>query len=185
MIDIPKEIIPYEVGLKIINEALKPLGDEYLLRMNNGFRSRWVDGVYVSSGIGGIYTLANECKKGMERGFDKISPFFIPMSITNLTAANIAIRLGAKGSCQCNVTACAGATNSIGEAYRAIKHGYEDMILAGGAESSITALGVGGFTSMKALSVERNPKRAFIPFDKERSGFVMGEGASLDRKSVV
>ena len=136
-------------------------------------------GVYVSSGIGGIYTLANECKKGMERGFDKISPFFIPMSITNLTAANIAIRLGAKGSCQCNVTACAGATNSIGEAYRAIKHGYEDMILAGGAESSITALGVGGFTSMKALSVERDPKRASIPFDKERSGFVMGEGAGI------
>lgn len=136
-------------------------------------------GVYVSSGIGGIETIEREHSRGLERGFDKISPYFIPMAITNLTPALIAMELGLHGACQCPVTACAGSTNAIGEAFRAIKFGYEDVILAGGSEASISHLGMGGFTSMKALTTCPDPNRATIPFDKERSGFVMGEGAAV------
>lgn len=136
-------------------------------------------GVYVSSGIGGIETIEREHSRGLERGFDKISPYFIPMAITNLTPALIAMELGLHGACQCPVTACAGSTNAIGEAFRAIKHGYEDVVLAGGSEASISHLGMGGFTSMKALTTSADPNRATIPFDKERSGFVMGEGAAI------
>lgn len=135
--------------------------------------------VYVSSGIGGIETLEREHSRGLERGFDKISPYFIPMAISNLTAALIAIELGCHGACQCPVTACAGGTNAVGEAYRAIRHGYEDIVFAGGSEASISDLGMGGFTSMKALSVSTDKSRASIPFDAERSGFVMGEGAAI------
>lgn len=135
--------------------------------------------VYVSSGIGGIETIEREYARGVERGFDKISPYFIPMAISNLTAALVAIELDLHGSCQCPVTACAGGTNAIGEAFRAIKHGYEDIAFAGGSEASITDLGIGGFTSMKALTTTGDKKRASIPFDKERSGFVMGEGAAI------
>lgn len=136
-------------------------------------------GVYVSSGIGGLGTIEREHSKGLERSFDKISPFFIPMSITNLTASHIAIEFGLHGDCNCPVTACAGGTTSIGEAYRNIKHGYLDMVLAGGSEASITELGIGGFTSMHALCESTDKNRASIPFDKERSGFVMGEGAGV------
>lgn len=136
-------------------------------------------GVYVSSGIGGIETIEREHSRGLERGFDKISPYFIPMAITNLTPALIAMELGLHGACLCPVTACAGSTNAIGEAFRAIKHGYEDVVLAGGSEASISHLGMGGFTSMKALTTCPDPARATIPFDKERSGFVMGEGAAI------
>lgn len=135
--------------------------------------------VYVSSGIGGIETIEREYARGTERGFDKISPYFIPMAISNLTAALIAIELNLHGSCQCPVTACAGGTNAIGEAFRAIKHGYEEIAFAGGSEAAITDLGIGGFTSMKALSTATDKDRASIPFDKERSGFVMGEGAAV------
>ncbi|MDO4754084.1 MAG: beta-ketoacyl-ACP synthase II [Bacillota bacterium] len=135
--------------------------------------------VYVSSGIGGIETIEREYERGQERGFDKISPYFIPMAISNLTAALISIELDLHGACQCPVTACAGGTNAIGEAFRAIKHGYEDIAFAGGSEASITDLGIGGFTSMKALTTTKDKHRASIPFDKERSGFVMGEGAAV------
>lgn len=136
-------------------------------------------GTYVSSGIGGLESLAREHSRGLERGFDKISPYFIPMVISNLTAALIAMELNLHGACQCPVTACAGGTNAIGEAFRAIRHGYEDVVFAGGSEASITELGIGGFTSMKALSTAKDPKRASIPFDAERSGFVMGEGSAV------
>lgn len=136
-------------------------------------------GVYVSSGIGGLGSIESEHERGMKRGFDKVSPYFIPMAISNLTAANIAIDLHAHGSCQCPVTACAGATNAIGEAFRSIKHGYEDIIFAGGSEASITELGIGGFTSMKALSTSNDKDRASIPFDSDRTGFVMGEGSAI------
>ncbi len=136
-------------------------------------------GIYVSSGIGGLTTIQKEAKRGEEKGYDKLSPYFIPMAISNLTAANISMDLGVHGFCNCPVTACAGATNAIGEAYRAIKHGYSDIIFAGGSESSITELGIGGFTSMKALSFSQDKNRASIPFDKERTGFVMGEGSAL------
>ena len=136
-------------------------------------------GVFVSSGIGGISTIESEHAKGMSRGFDKVSPYYIPMAIINLTAGNIAIDLNAHGSCQAMVTACSSATNAIGEAYRHIKHGYADIMFAGGSEAPITELSVGGFTSMKALSLSQNPNRASIPFDKKRDGFVMGEGATV------
>ncbi len=136
-------------------------------------------GVNVSSGIGGLPTIESEHYKGIKMGFDKVSPLFVPMSIVNMASGLIAIEQGFKGSCTCIVTACASGTNAIGEAYRQIKDGYADVFLTGGAESCISEFGIGGFTSMKALSTSENPERASIPFDKERSGFVMGEGAGV------
>ena len=127
----------------------------------------------------GINTIETEMRRGLEKGFDRVSPFFVPMNITNLAAGNVAIELGAKGMCSCVVTACAGGTNAIGDAFRQIRDGYLDVIAAGGTESSITPLGVGGFTSMKALCTKEDPARGSIPFDAERSGFVMGEGAGV------
>ena len=136
-------------------------------------------GVAVSSGIGGIGTIEKDHSKALQKGYDRVSPFFVPMAITNLAAGNIAIDLGAKGMCTCPVTACAGGTNAIGDAFRNIRDGYQDIMVAGGAEASITPLGVGGFTSMKALCDNNDPARASIPFDADRSGFVMGEGAGI------
>ena len=136
-------------------------------------------GVLVSSGIGGLTTIQNECLKGNEKGWDRVSPYFIPMSIANMSAGHIAIQLGFQGMCSCSVTACASGTNAIGDAMRYIRHGYADVMLCGGTEASITPLGMGGFTSLKALCVNPDPARASIPFDKERSGFVMGEGAGM------
>ena len=136
-------------------------------------------GVIVSSGIGGLGTIEKENKHFIEKGPDRVSPMYIPMSICNMAAGNVAIELGAKGESVSMVTACAGGTHSIGEAYRMIKHGYEDVIFAGGTEASITPTGIAGFTNIKALSQETNPNRASIPFDKERNGFVMGEGAGV------
>ena len=133
--------------------------------------------VNISSGIGGLPTIEEEHSKGMKRGFDRVSPLFVPMAISNMAAGMAAIEHGFQGSCQCIVTACASATNAIGEAFRQIRDGYADVYLSGGSESSISELGIGGFTSMKALSESEDPKRASIPFDKERNGFVMGEGA--------
>ncbi|MGN1314722.1 MAG: beta-ketoacyl-ACP synthase II [Lachnospiraceae bacterium] len=136
-------------------------------------------GVIVSSGIGGISTIEAEDGRGREKGYDRVSPYFIPMAITNMAAGNIAIALGFQGICSCVVTACAGGTNAIGDAFYRIRHGIEDVILCGGSEAAITPLGIGGFTSMKALHMGTDPNRASIPFDKERSGFVMGEGAAM------
>lgn len=136
-------------------------------------------GVNISSGIGGLPTIEEEHSKGMKRGFDKVSPLFVPMAITNMAAGMAAIEFGFEGSCQCIVTACASATNAIGEAFRQIRDGYQDIMMTGGSESCISELGIGGFTSMKALCETNIPDRASIPFDKERSGFVMGEGAGV------
>lgn len=136
-------------------------------------------GVIVSSGIGGLGTIEKDHTKGLEKGYDRVSPFFVPMAITNLAAGNIAIELGAKGLCTCPVTACAGGTNAIGDAFRNIRDGYLDIVAAGGTEASITPLGIGGFGSMKALCESTDPKRASMPFDASRSGFVMGEGAGI------
>ncbi|MEY8369665.1 beta-ketoacyl-ACP synthase II [Anaerovoracaceae bacterium 42-11] len=136
-------------------------------------------GVNISSGIGGLPTIEEEHYKGMKRGFDKVSPLFVPMAITNMAAGMTAIEFGFQGSCTCVVTACASATNAIGEAFRQIRDGYADVFLTGGSESCVSELGIGGFTSMKALSESEDPKRASIPFDKERNGFVMGEGAGV------
>ncbi|NLJ78029.1 MAG: beta-ketoacyl-ACP synthase II [Tissierellia bacterium] len=136
-------------------------------------------GVYISSGIGGLQTIEEQKMRGMKSGYERVSPFFIPMSIVNMIAYHVASHFGFHGSCICPVTACAGSNSAIGEGYRSIKDGYSDMVLAGGAEASITPLGTGGFSSMKALSRADDRERASIPFDKERSGFVMGEGAGV------
>ena len=136
-------------------------------------------GVSVSSGIGGIATIQSSCEAGNVRGFDKVSPFFIPMSITNLAAGHVAIRLGLHGMCICPVAACAGGSNAVGDAFRHIRDGYAEVMLSGGAEASITPLAMGGFTSMSALTTACDPNRASVPFDAERSGFVMGEGAAI------
>ena len=136
-------------------------------------------GVFVSSGIGGLTTIQNQCTIIFEKGNSRVSPMFIPMSIVNMPAGNITIDLGLKGESIAHVSACASSTHSIGEAYRTIKAGYEDAILAGGCEASICEAGVSGFENMKALSNSIDKNRASIPFDKERNGFVMGEGAGV------
>ncbi|MBH1940069.1 beta-ketoacyl-ACP synthase II [Mobilitalea sibirica] len=136
-------------------------------------------GVIVGSGIGGIENIEKEAKTLFEKGPRRVNPLFIPMIITNMAAGNIAIKYGAKGICTNIVTACATGSHSIGEAFRTIKHGYADVILAGGTEGSVTPLAVAGFSSLTALSTSTDPKRASIPFDKERDGFVMGEGAGI------
>ncbi len=136
-------------------------------------------GVILSSGIGGLPVIEAEHARGSEKGFDKVSPFFVPMSIVNMAAAQVAIRHGMQGMCNCPVTACAGGTNAIGDAFHRIRDGYETVMLAGGTESCISPLGIGGFTSMHALSQASDVTRASIPFDAERSGFVMGEGCGV------
>ena len=136
-------------------------------------------GVILSSGIGGLSTIQSETVKGNERGYDKVSPYFIPQIISNMAAGQVAIKYGLNGMCSCVVTACAGGTNAVGDAFHRIRDGYEDVMLTGGAEACITELGIGGFTSMRALHTGDDPLRASIPFDKERSGFVMGEGAAI------
>lgn len=140
-------------------------------------RSRF--GTIISSGIGGLPTIEEEHTKGEQKGFDRVSPYFVPMSIGNMAAGQVAIRFGLKGMCSCPTTACAGGTNAIGDAFHRVRDGYEDLMLCGGTESCISPLGVGGFTSMKALSTATDPARASIPFDAERGGFVMGEGCGV------
>ena len=136
-------------------------------------------GVYVGSGIGGFSTQVREMEKMMTDGPKWISPLFIPTMIANIAAGNIAIRHNACGPCVPVVTACATSTNAIGEAYRAIKHGYADAIIAGGAEAATIPLGIAGFASAKALSRAEDPKYASLPFNKNRGGFVMAEGAAI------
>ena len=136
-------------------------------------------GVYVGSGIGGMQTFIKECTKLNEEGANRISPLFIPMMISNIAAGNVAIAHHAEGPCLPVVTACATSTHAIGEAYRAIKYGYADAIIAGGAEAAINALAVGGFTNCKALTKATDTKAASLPFDARRAGFVIGEGAGI------
>ena len=136
-------------------------------------------GVIVSSGIGGIGLTEREHDKGKEKGWDRVSPFYIPMGICNIAAGQIAISSGFQGMCSCPVTACAGGTYAVGDAFHYIRDGYADAMLCGGTEASVTPLAIGGFTSMKALTQAEDPARASIPFDAERSGFVLGEGAGM------
>ncbi|MDO6354032.1 beta-ketoacyl-ACP synthase II [Caloramator sp. CAR-1] len=136
-------------------------------------------GVVIGSGIGGLLTIEKEHKNLLEKGPNKVGPLFIPMAIVNLAAGNVAIKFGAKGICSSVVTACASGTNAIGEAFRYIQMGYLDVAIAGGAEAPITPLALAGFTNLTALTNSNDPKRASIPFDLERSGFVMGEGAGI------
>ena len=134
-------------------------------------------GVYFGSGIGGMVTFSQEQQKLLEGGPRKVSPFFIPMMIANLAAGSIAIKFNAKSSCLPVVTACSTGTNAIGEAFRAIGHGYSDAIIAGGSEAAITPMGIAGFTNMTAMSLSEDPDAALLPFDKRRNGFIMGDGA--------
>ena len=136
-------------------------------------------GTMISSGIGGLDLIARMEDRGKARGFDRVSPQFIPATITNSAAGSVAIQEGFKGECSCAVTACASSANAIGDAYRAIRYGYEDVMIAGGAESCVTPLSVGGFTSMKALSTVEDPEEACRPFDLDRSGFIIAEGAGI------
>ena len=136
-------------------------------------------GVSIGSGIGGMKDMEEEEKRLLEKGPDRVKPLLVPMMITNMAAGNVAIAFGAKGKCINVVTACATGTHSIGEAYRSIQCGEADVMIAGGTESSITPLGVAGFTSLTALTKSTDRTRASIPFDKDRSGFVMGEGAGI------
>jgi 3-oxoacyl-[acyl-carrier-protein] synthase II len=136
-------------------------------------------GVYVGSGIGGINTMLTEHSKLLEQGPRRVSPFLVPMMIGNIAAGSIAIKFGAKGVSLPVVTACSTSTNAIGEAYRAIKHGYADAIICGGSEGAINKLSVAGFTSCMALSQNEDPKTACRPFDKDRDGFIIGEGAGI------
>ncbi len=135
-------------------------------------------GVYFGSGIGGASAFLQGAKTLLERGSSRVSPYFIPMVISNMAAGAIAIRTGAKGPCLPVVTACATSSHAIGEAFRAIGHGYADAILAGGAEAGIDPLIMAGFTNCGALSLQSDPNRACLPFDRRRDGFVMGEGAA-------
>ncbi|WP_159722701.1 beta-ketoacyl-ACP synthase II [Enterococcus sp. CSURQ0835] len=136
-------------------------------------------GVMIGSGVGGLGTIQDQVLKMNDKGPKRVSPMFVPMAIVNMAAGNVALRIGAKGICTSTVTACASGTHSIGEAFRNIKHGYSDVILAGGAESCINKIGIAGFASLTALSDATDPDRASIPFDTERNGFVMGEGAGI------
>lgn len=147
------------------------------LDLENINRKRF--GVIVGSGIGGLCTMETQIIKMHDKGPNRVGPLFIPMAIENMAAGNIAIKFGAKSACTSVVTACATGTNSIGEAFRNIKHGYADIIISGGAEAPISSIGIAGFTSLTALSESNDINRASIPFDAERNGFVMGEGAGI------
>ena len=136
-------------------------------------------GVYVGSGIGGFATMVRETEKILNEGPKWVSPLFIPTMIANIAAGNIAIRNNACGPCLPVSTACSTSTHAIGEAYRAIKHGYADAIIAGGTEAVILPLGIAGFANAKALSRSEDPKYASLPFNKNRGGFVMSEGAAI------
>ena len=137
-------------------------------------------GVIVGSGVGGLPAIERYEKILLEKGPKKVSPFFIPMTIINLTAGHISIRFGAKGPNSAVATACASGTHAIGDAYRLIQNGFADAMICGGTEAVITPLGIAGFTSMKALSTRNDdPEKASRPFDRDRDGFVMGEGAGM------
>ena len=136
-------------------------------------------GVSVGSGIGSLQAMERSEKKLLEKGPSRVEPLLVPLMICNMAAGNVAIQFGLKGKCINVVTACATGTHSIGEAFRAIQYGEADVMVAGGTEASITPIGIAGFTSLTALNTTDNPKRASIPFDKDRNGFVMGEGAGV------
>lgn len=164
------------VNLFAMSCAREALKDSGINEENTDFNRL---GVFVSTGIGGFNTIEEQCRICDTKGNKRVSPLFIPMGIVNMAAGNIAIDLGAKGESIAVVTACASSTHAIGEAYRTIKLGLEDAIIAGGSEASICKASMAGFENMKALSSETDRTRASIPFDKERSGFVMGEGAGV------
>jgi len=154
-------------------EAIKDAGLD--LEKEDAYRV----GTSVGSGIGSLQAMEREHSKLLERGPGRINPLLVPLMITNMAAGNVSIYYNLKGKSINVVTACATGTNSIGEAYRAIQCGEADVMIAGGTESSVTPIGIGGFAALTALSNSEDPKRASIPFDKDRDGFVIGEGAGI------
>ena len=162
-----------QMGLVAANEAVEDAG----LSNVGDSRENW--GVILGTGIGGFITIEKENRKIIEKGPGRVSPFFIPMALCNIAAANIAIKFGIKGICDTVITACASGTSSIGNAYRVLQQNQADLIIAGGSEAAITPLALAGFTSMGALCTHNKAEQASIPFDIRRTGFVMGEGAGI------
>ena len=136
-------------------------------------------GVIIGSGVGSLQAIEREHQKLLEKGPAKVNLMLVPMMISNMAAGNVSIQLGARGKCTDVVTACASGTHSIGDAFRAIQYGDAEVMIAGGTENAITPIGVSGFTNLTALTTCNDPERASIPFDKDRSGFVLGEGAGI------
>ncbi|TXL64034.1 beta-ketoacyl-ACP synthase II [Cerasibacillus terrae] len=136
-------------------------------------------GVWIGSGIGGMQTYEEQFRRFLKKGYRRVSPFFVPMMIPDMAAGQVSIQLGAKGINSCTVTACASGANSIGDAFRAVQRGDADYMITGGSESPITNMAFAGFSSMRALSFNEDPNTASRPFDKNRDGFVMGEGAGI------
>ena len=136
-------------------------------------------GVSVGSGIGSLQSVEREYSKMLQKGPNRVNPLLVPLMISNMAAGNVSIQFGMRGKCINVVTACATGTHSIGEAFRTIQYGDADVMIAGGTEASITPIGVAGFSALTALSTSEDPMRASIPFDKDRNGFVMGEGAGI------
>lgn len=136
-------------------------------------------GCAIGSGVGSLQSIEREHKKLLEKGPSRINPLLVPLMITNMATGNVTIQLGLKGKSINVVTACATGTHSIGEAYRSIQYGDADVMLAGGTENAITPIGIGGFTSLTALSTKNTPERCSIPFDRDRDGFVIGDGAGV------
>jgi 3-oxoacyl-[acyl-carrier-protein] synthase II len=149
-------------------------------RLGNALPAPERTGVIIGSGIGGIATFEEQCRVSIEKGHKRVSPFFVPMFIPDMAAGMISMRYGAKGPNYCTVSACASSAHAIGEAFRLVQHGSADMMIVGGAEAAVTPLAIAGFTNMKALSTRNDePEKASRPFDKDRDGFVMGEGAGV------
>lgn len=157
--------------------AAKMAVDDAGLEINDEIADRV--GVWVGSGIGGMKTWEEQHTKFLEKGPRRVSPFFVPMMIPDMAAGQVSIQLGAKGINSCTTTACASGASSIGDAYKAIERGQVDYVIAGGAEAPISNMAFAGFCSAKALSVNEDPKKASRPFDKDRNGFVMGEGSGI------
>ena len=157
--------------------AIEAVNDAGINNAQDNGKNDW--GIILGTGIGGFLSIEKENKKILEKGPGRVSPFFIPMAICNIAAANIAIKFGIKGICDTIITACASGTSSIGNAFRILQQGQADLMLAGGSEAAITPLALAGFTSMGALASNNEPKNASIPFDDRRDGFVMGEGAGI------
>ncbi len=185
-----KDFDPLNYGLSVAEKRRNDLYSQYAMAAateamaSSGLVSREnIEaerfGVYIGSGIGGINTFVTQTKILFDEGADRISPLFIPMMIPNIAGGNIAIKYKAQGPCLTHVSACATGTNSIGEAYLAIKYGRADAILTGGSEAAVTPLAIGGFANSRALTTEEDPSKACLPFDRRRGGFVMAEGAGL------
>lgn len=154
-------------------EALKDAGID--MEREDAYRI----GCFVGSGVGSLEAMEREHRKLTEKGPSRVSPLFVPMMISNMAAGNVSIAYGLKGKSLNVVTACTTGTNSIGEAFRAIQYGEADACVAGGTESAVTPLGIAGFSALTALSFSSDPERCSLPFDRDRSGFVMGEGAGI------